>query len=174
MKKIISLFAIILCLILAFTACSSSQQEEAAEDQSQQATEEQTADGDGQNPAMNFVGNYGAGRANIFIECDGMDGMKATVTWGSSAWEHSEWVMSGSFDSDKLIFEYDNCTKTDIKYAGESEDGEEPEIESSEEIYTGGKGRMIFTDDPLTILWMDDEEHMADDLTFEYVEPVEE
>ena len=171
MKKFISLLTI-LCLVFALTACGSSQQEEPAEDQSQEAAEEQAAE-DGQNPAMNFVGNYGAARANILIECDGTDGMKATITWGSSAWEHSEWVMSGKFDSDKLIFEYDNCTKTDIKYAAESEEGKEPEIESADEVYTGGKGRMIFTEDPLTILWLDDEEHMADDLTFEYVEPVE-
>ena len=169
MKKLISLLTI-LCLMLAFTACGSSPAGEPAEEPA--ADQTPAAEEDGQNPAMNFVGHYGAGRANIFIECDGTDGMKATVSWGSSAWEHSEWVMSGKFDAENLVFEYDNCTKTNIKYSGESEDGEEAEIESAEEVYTGGKGRMIFSDNPLTILWMDDEEHMADDLTFEYAEAI--
>ena len=169
MKKLISLLTI-LCLIFALSACGASQQEEPAEDQSQETAEEQAAEEDGQNPAMNFVGVYGSGRASVLIECDGMDGMKATVTWGSSAWEHSEWVMTGTFDSEQLIFEYHDCVKTDIKYAGESEDGEEPEIESADEVYTGGHGFMFFTDDPLTLTWQDDQEHMADGLTFEYAE----
>ena len=54
---------------------------------------------DGQNPVMNFVGNYTCDRAAMLVEADGTENAKFTVTWGSSAWEHSEWTMSGKLDT---------------------------------------------------------------------------
>ena len=118
---------------------------------------------DGQNPAMNFVGNYACDRANILVEADGDDGMKTTVTWASSSAEETRWVMSGTFDSEKLVFEYNDCVKTDVVYDG---DGKE---KSSEEAYKEGHGLMTFRDgNPLTLTWQDDQEHQADEMVFEY------
>jgi len=122
----------------------------------------ETAD-DGQNPAMNFVGNYACDRANIMIGAAGEEGMTATVTWGSSAWESSVWMMNGTFDTETLTFEYQDCVRTDYVY---SEDGE---TDSQTDVYTGGHGFMVFTEaDPLTLAWQDDQEHVADGMVFEY------
>ncbi len=149
-KMITLLTVILLAMALVFTGCGSKSGGEAEED--------------GQNPAMNFVGNYVCDRANIFIEADGEDGMLATVTWGSSAWENSTWTMSGTFDPETLQFEYHDCVKTDYVYE------ENGDVKSQEEVFTGGHGFMTFTDgDPITLAWQEDQEHVADDMVFEYV-----
>lgn len=157
MKKTLKLIAIMLSLVLAlsFTACGGA---------GGAATEEPAAD-DGQNPIMNFIGNYANGRATIFISAtDSENGASAVVNWSSSAFEYSSWVMSGTFDSETLQFEYHDCVKTDYVF----EDGkEEP---AATEVYTGGHGFMTFKDgDPLTLTWQDDQENIADDAVFEYI-----
>ena len=154
MKKFISILAI-LCLVFALTACSGGSSEP-------EGTEE-----DGQNPVMNFIGNYACDRANVLVECEGTDGMKTTVTWGSSAWENSEWVMSGTFDMETLTFEYHDCVRTDYVYE------ENGDVKSSEEVYTGGHGFMIFSENPLSLTWLDDKEIQAEGMTFDYVYPGE-
>ena len=118
---------------------------------------------DGQNPIMNFVGYYVCDRANVFISADGEEGASAIVTWSSSAWENSTWMMSGTFDPETLQFEYHDCVKTDYKY---EDDGD---VESQEEVYTGGHGFMFFKEgDPLSLTWQDDQEKVAEDMVFEY------
>ena len=119
---------------------------------------------DGQNPVMNFIGNYSCDRANIMIGAtDDENGANATVTWGSSAWENSAWVMSGTFDAETLQFEYHDCVRTDYVYE------ENGEIKSQEEVYTGGHGFMTFAEgDSLTLTWQDDQENVADGMVFEY------
>ena len=118
---------------------------------------------DGQNPVMNFVGTYICGRAAIVIGAtDEENGANATVTWSSSAAENSEWTMSGTFDPEKLQFEYHDCVRTDYVY------GEDGEVSSQEEVYTGGHGFMFFTDDPLSLTWQDDAEDAGKDMVFEY------
>jgi hypothetical protein len=158
MKKYLSLF-IIAVLALALTACGGkSGSEEAAPD-------------DGQNPVMNYVGNYVCGRAAVLIGAtDEKDGASASVTWSSSAAENSKWEMTGTFDPDEKRFEYHDCVRTDFVY---KEDGT---VESQEEVYTGGHGFMFFDDsgDKLTMTWQDDQEDIAKDMTFEFaVAPAE-
>ena len=149
MKKLTALILLVM-LTLALTACGGGASEETADD--------------GQNPIMNYVGTYANGRATILIEADGDEGAKATVTWGSSAWETSKWTMSGSFDPEELRFEYHDCVKTDYKYKDEGE------VDSQEEAYTGGHGFMFFKEgDPVTLTWQDDQENVAEDVVFEYV-----
>ena len=155
MKKATKLFALLMAIMMVVTlglsACGSK-------------TEEPVED-EGQNPIMNFIGTYASGRASIFIGAtDESNGANATVTWSSSAAENSTWVMSGTFDPETLQFEYHDCVRTDYVY------NESGDVESQEEVYTGGHGFMTFTDgDPLTLTWQDDQEHMADDMVFEYV-----
>lgn len=152
MKKTVKLLALVMAMMLVaaagLSACGSKAEEPAE---------------DGQNPAMNFIGNYSCDRANIIIEAEDSDGMSAFVTWGSSAWENSAWSMSGTFDAETLRFEYHDCVRTNYVY---NEDGE---IESEEEVYTGGHGFMFFTEgDPLSLTWQDDQEKVADNLVFSY------
>ncbi|MBQ5316648.1 MAG: hypothetical protein J6I96_03735 [Oscillospiraceae bacterium] len=119
-------------------------------------------DGDTQNPVMNFVGAYGVGRANMEITAEGSDSARIKIWWSSSAFEHSEWEMTGKFDPDTLTIEYTDCTERIVTF---SEEGEE----SSETVYTDGTGRIIFSDgDPITLTWTDDVENAAEDLVFEY------
>ena len=155
MKKITKMLALLMAMMMVFalglSACGSKAEEPAAADE-------------GQNPVMNYVGNYVCGRACILIGAtDENNGADAIVTWSSSAAENSTWVMSGTFDPETLQFEYHDCVKTDYVY---KEDGE---VESQEEVFTGGHGFMTFTDgDPITLTWQEDQEHAADDMVFEY------
>lgn len=154
MKKTTKLLALVMAIMMVFalglSACGSKSEEPPADE--------------GQNPAMNYVGNYVCGRAAILIGAtDEENGMNAIVTWSSSAAENSTWVMSGTFDAETLQFEYHDCVKTDYVY------GEDGNVASQEEVFTGGHGIMTFVEgDPLTLTWQEDQEHAADDMVFEY------
>ena len=64
MKKIV--LVLLLCLVLtALCACSSGAAPAASSSGSSAEAD------DGQNPVMNFIGNYVCDRANILIETDG-------------------------------------------------------------------------------------------------------
>ena len=171
MKKWICLFAV-LAMIFSFAACSAKTDgaESDAPEESAAAEKEGDAaaatDADGQNPVMNFIGNYAMDRATILVESEGMEDAKITVRWSGSAWEHAEWVMTGKFDADKLTVDYQNAVKTEYKY---SETGE---LESEEVIYDDGTGTFTFAaedDGSTTLTWDDATEHIADDMVFEYV-----
>ena len=102
MKKWICLIAV---LVMVFSLCACGAKDAAP------AGSEAGAE-DGQNPVMNFIGVYGHDRASIMVEADGMENAKITVTWGSSAAENAEWVMSGKFDPETLTVAYTDCVKT--------------------------------------------------------------
>ncbi len=115
------------------------------------------AEGDWQNPVMNFVGQYYAGRGNLSISPEGTDGALIEVWWGSSAAEHSEWVMHGTFDESTMSINYSDCERHDITV---KEDGT---VESDVIAYTDGTGSVKINDD-YSITWIDDQDHLADDL----------
>ncbi|MBO7709867.1 MAG: hypothetical protein J6S83_05330 [Lachnospiraceae bacterium] len=116
---------------------------------------------EGQNPVMNFIGKYGAGRATILVEAEGSDRAKVMITWGSSAWEHSEWEMSGPFDDETLTITYDDCVKKNVSYEDDSEEGTE------EIVYENGTGTITFSDgETLSLTWKDDQEDIAGDTEF--------
>ena len=151
MKKTGRILALLMVFLMTaapvFSACESKEEPD-----------------DGQNPVMNLVGNYVCDRANVFIEADGDEGASAIVTWSSSAWENSTWVMSGTFDTETMQFEYHDCVRTDYQYE------ENGDVKSQEEVYTGGHGFMTFAEgDTLTLTWQDDQENVADGMVFEYV-----
>ena len=161
MKKYTKIFALMmaLALALAFTACKKEEPAPAPETD------------DGQNPIMNFVGTYASDRASIQIEAtDEENGAKATVTWGSSASEHSEWTMSGTYDADSHVFTYSDCVKKDVVF---NEDGS---VESEEEVYKDGTGTMTFSEgnEGPYLEWKDDKENAADGMTFTFVKEGEE
>ena len=154
MKRNTKILALMMALVLAlaFTACKKEEP----------APEPDSA----QNPIMNFVGTYACDRATILIEAaDDADGVKATVTWGSSASEHSEWTMSGKYDADSHVFAYTDCVKKNVVF---KEDGS---VESEEEVYKDGSGTMTFsegTEGPY-LAWKDDKENAADGMNFKFV-----
>lgn len=172
MKKTVVSVIMAGAMALSLVACGGNKPEtkpeaeatqtEAAQETEAAQTEAQAAQ-DGQNPVMNFVGPYACDRANILVEADGNDGARFTVMWGSSATETTQWVMSGKFDPNTLTATYENCVKTDLVY---NEDGS---VASQNVVYENGKGSMTFVNgDKVTLTWQDDNEHVADGMTFTF------
>ena len=154
MKKLICLIAV-LVMIFTLGAC-------AAKDAAPAGSEAAAAE-DGQNPVMNFIGVYGHDRASVMVEADGMENAKITVTWGGSAAENAEWVMSGKFDPETLTVQYTDCVKTVYVW------NEQGEIDSETVEYENGEGTITFTDgEALSLTWDDAQEHIADGTVFEY------
>ena len=156
MKRVFSLM-LVLMLVLTMTACSGGQENTGGEE-------------DGQNPVMNYVGEYVCGRAQILIGAAGTEDATVQVTWSSSAYEYSSWIIRGTFDSDTHTIKYEDGCRYD--YVFEDENAEDP-VET--EVYTDGQGTITFTDgDPLTLVWQDDKEDIAKDMVFEYVDVLQE
>ena len=120
---------------------------------------------DGQNPAMNVVGEYVAGRAHALVECQGSDEARITIEWGDSAWSLARWVMSGRFDPETGTVEYADCVRTYVVYTDEGE------LESETVEFENGTGYIAFTNSGFT--WFDDQED-RDPPVFEWFDPAEE
>ncbi len=115
---------------------------------------------DGQNPVMNFVGNYVCERASALVECQGTDGAKVTIQWGSSAWSLGRWVFSGTLDLDTLTVNYTDCVMTEVEYG---DDGQETE----KTVYENGTGFLKFGENG-TFTWHEDGADRDGDLVFEW------
>ncbi len=115
-----------------------------------------------QNPVMNFIGEYGCGRARALVECFGADEALITIEWGSSAWELARWVILGRLDTDTLTVDYYGCTKTIVVY------GDDGEIESEETEYGDGTGTIVFDRDELGFTWHEDQSEYGTDMVFEW------
>ena len=120
-------------------------------------------DGDGQNPVMNFIGNYQCDRARALVECsDDTDGARITIEWGGSAWELARWVITGKLDTDTLTVEYTDCVKSIVTY---NDDGS---VKSDVPEYENGTGRIVFSAGS-TFTWHEDQADREADLVFEWV-----
>lgn len=153
----------IFCMLLAltfavvgFSACGKTQTE--PDTTAYIGTEE-----DGQNPVMNFIGNYQSDRRTMLVEAVGMDEARVTVNWGSDAWTHSEWVMTGKIveEGDGLVMRY-----TDGTYATVTTDENGNETRTDETA--GGTGTVLFNSD-YTVTWTDDQDEQIKDLVFEWL-----
>lgn len=145
------------CLLVLLAACGTANTAPASEAPAEPAAE---TSGDGQNPVMNFVGVYGAGKGSIQVEAEGKRGAKITVTWANGAAEKSQWSMSGEFDEETLSVAYSNCTKTDLVFTDDISDPVETVV------YTDGTGRIVFAGERYALSWEDDQEHIADGTAF--------
>ncbi len=167
-KKLLALLLAFILLML--TACGAKNDNEEASEPAEIIVEVDVddnggsdAEDDGQNPVMNFVGLYQADRASMKVEAEGTDGAKLQVHWGSSAWESTEWAMSGKLDPQTLTVTYDNCVRTDRVY---SQDGSEY---TDTVVYEDGTGRVIFNPQDNSLIWEDDKENAADGMVFGFV-----
>ena len=125
---------------------------EDASDRGAADDDDAAAVGDGQNPVMNFVGPYAAGRASMTVDATGESGASITIIWGTSAAEHSEWVIEGTFDPDTLTVEYSGAVKTNYVF---NEDGT---VKSQDVEYSDGTGSIVFNDSELSCTWFNDNE----------------
>lgn len=145
------------CLLVLLAACGTANTAPASEAPAEPAAE---TSGDGQNPVMDFVGVYGAGKGSILVEAEGERGAKITVTWANGAAKKSQWSMSGEFDEETLSVAYSNCTKTDLVFTDDVSDPVETVV------YTDGTGRIVFAGERYALSWEDDQEHIADGTAF--------
>ena len=83
------------------------------------------------------------------------------MTWGSSAFESSSWMMGGTVQKvgDSIVVEYADCMRTDMVA------NEYGQIDQTT-VYGNGKGTLTFTNG--TVVWDDLEEHIADGAVFTY------
>ena len=132
-----------------------------------ETTAETTAEiiNDGQNPAMNFIGNYYGGRACITVEAEGTDGASISVIWGESYNTKAVWTMSGTFNAEATSLVYKNGYKKVVTL------NEKGEIISEDILFTDCQGVFVFSDDGVT--WDDFNEHIADGMVFRYGNSVE-
>ena len=114
-------------------------------------------DENAENPVAKYAGQYYVGKGNLSISPEGADGAMIEVWWGSSAAEHSEWVMHGTFDESTMTITYSDCEKHDYTL---NEDGE---VEKDETAYSDGTGSIKINNEN-SITWIDDQDHIADDL----------
>lgn len=132
---------------------------EASPSQTPAETAALAADEAGQNPVMNFVGEYGAGRASMKVEASGEDNAVISVHWANGAAEYVLWTMSGPLDPDKLTVTYADCVKKTVVM---HDDGT-PEDETIE--YENGTGTVDFSSMNAAV-WTDDQENIAEDMVF--------
>ena len=116
--------------------------------------------GDGQNPVMNFIGNYQCDRARALVECIGDDGAQITIEWGGSAWELARWEIIGVLDTETLTVEYSACRKTVVTC------DDAGAVVSEEVEYEDGSGTIVFGAD-LTFTWHE-EGAEREDMIFEW------
>lgn len=163
MKKTIALL-LALGTLLALAGCVEKKTdvppENTAVSEETTSPAPQETQGEERNPAEDFLGSYGVGRANMDVEADGAEGVKITVTWGSSAWEKVQWTMSGELDPETLTVEYADCVKTELRF------NEQDELDETAVIYENGTGRIRFSAGDHSATWEDDMENAAEDLVF--------
>jgi hypothetical protein len=121
---------------------------------------------DGQNPVMNFIGDYQCDRARAHVECIGDDAAKITIDWAGSAWERAHWEIVGPLDTETLTISYSGCTKAIIVC---DDSGEET---SREPEYEDGTGTIVFGEG-LSFTWHEDQAE-RDDMVFEWIPVAEE
>ena len=115
-----------------------------------------------QNPIQNYTGTYGCYRATMKVSALGKDQATVSVYWSSSAFEHSEWTMSGkvAVKNGSVVFMYSDCIKETIVY---DMDGS---LKSDTIDYAFGSGTITFTGNQAD--WFDMQENIADGSLFVY------
>lgn len=107
-----------------------------------------------------FVGEWcepNAGRARLTIESID-NGYKLSIYWSSSAFQHSEWYMTGAYDAETNSIICNDCRCLQVTY--------DDEVAHEEVMYTNGKARFILVDDE--IHWDDEQENAGADIVFTY------
>ena len=127
------------------------------EETAEEVIVEEATSEEGQRQVEAFEGQYYAGRGNLSITGHDDGEYLIEVWWGSSASENSQWVMHGQYDESTATITYSDCVKEDFVL------GDNGEPTSDEIAYTDGTGSIKIVDDS-TIMWTDDQDHIADDV----------
>ena len=107
-----------------------------------------------------FEGVWQCGRATIAMYWE-EEGFKVLITWGSSAWEHTEWQYSCFYmEEDHTLSSVPFGTRTEFVY------GDGGELVSAAEVYNDGEA-VFSLDQEGYLLWQDMKENAGDGMRFE-------
>lgn len=120
---------------------------------------------EGQNPSMNVMGIYCRDKIKIKVDPIGLKSTSMTVEWPGNDNSKAIWYMSGRLNEETMCIEYENAVKRVITY-----DKRGMEI-SDIEIYTSGRGKMIFTAEGMK--WDEYNEEIARGMVFMLTRPSE-
>ncbi len=110
--------------------------------------------------AKAFEGVWQCDRASIAVDRE-EEGFKVLITWGSSAWEHTEWQYSCYYkDEDQTLAAVPFGTRTDFVY------GDDGGIVSATEIYQDGEA-VFSLDAEGYLIWQDQKENAGEGMRFE-------
>ena len=117
--------------------------------------------------AAAFEGVWQCDRATIAMDWE-EEGFKVLITWGSSAWEHTEWEYSCFYhDEDHTLVSMPFGTRTEVVY---DENGEQT---SATEVYNDGEA-VFSLDEEGKLIWLDEKENAGDGMRFEKLPEEEE
>ena len=110
--------------------------------------------------AADFEGVWQCDRATIAVYWEEV-GFKVLITWGSSAWEHTEWEYSCFYhDEDHTLVSMPFGTRTEIVY------DDNGDLASATEVYNDGEA--IFSlDEEGKLIWLDEKENAGEGMRFE-------
>lgn len=181
MKKRIVLCAAAALILCQFAACEKAEPERLTEPPATTAPAAQTTSGaaqtsqtettvppetqattapaeERQDPAAELAGEYVCDRCSITVAVAENGTLTFSVAWNGSLNELGVWEMHGAYDAETGTVDYSDCESYVLS---DDEDG----TQIRTDCYENGAGRFIFRDG--TLLWEDEQEHMADNMIFE-------
>ena len=110
--------------------------------------------------AAAFEGVWQCDRATIAMYWE-EEGFKVLITWGSSAWEHTEWEYSCFYhEEDNTVVSMPFGTRTEVVY---DVNGEQTSVA---EVYNDGEA-VFSLDEEGKLIWLDEKENAGDGMRFE-------
>ena len=161
MKKTICLLLAAAIGVSVLAACGKETEDETA---TQSATAAYV-DESGQNPVMNFIGNYQSDRCTLLLEADGDSGARIKAHRANDpalAAVATEWELTGDFDETSMRITYDNAVKKLVSYT------ETGAISGESVVYQNGSGYIRVNDDG-TLTWHDNNDPELASRTFTYL-----
>ena len=123
------------------------------------------AEGDGQNPVMNFIGEYRCGETEAMVMCHGDEDAWITIHQAQSDTEYLCWDIFGRLDTETLTIAYTEGEKSYVVY------DENGDVLSRETLYADGTGTVVF-DGASGFTWHEDGSESGEDLVFTWAPPV--
>ena len=109
-----------------------------------------------------YSGSWACDRASIEMNWE-EEGYRVLISWGSSAWENSEWEYSCYYhEEDKTLVSMPFGSRTDYVY------GDDGELVSATEIYSDGSATFSL-DGEGKLIWQDEKENAGDGMRFERI-----
>lgn len=120
-------------------------------------TEEAPKENDAETKTNDFCGQYYAGKGNLSITDKGDGNYLIEVIWQNSMAVYDQWTMNAKYDDASKTLTYSDCEKHEYTLKDNGE------IDTDVTEYNDGTGSIKIVDGS-TIMWTDDQDHIADDV----------